>query len=89
MDVLASELLMPRDLLQRNLALAGCPQGIPLLNPVWRREDYGRFMGLCRMMGVSKQALAYRLELLGLLGNNQLYTPNAMIDIWMDEEEAV
>jgi len=33
--------------------------------------------------------MAYRLELLGLLGNNQLYSPNAMIDIWMDEEEAV
>ena len=89
MDALASELLMPRDLLMKNLALAGAPQGIPVLNPVWRREDYGRFMGLCRMMGVSKQALAYRLELLGLLGQNQLYSPDAMIDIWMDEEEAV
>ena len=89
MDVLASELLMPRDLLQKNLALAGCPQGIPMLNPAWRREDYGRFMGLCRMMGVSKQALAYRLELLGLLGHNQLYSPNAIIDLFMDEEEAV
>ena len=89
MDVLASELLMPRDLLKKNLALAGCPQGISMLNPVWRKEDYGRFMGLCQMMGVSKQALAYRLELLGLLGNNQLYSPNAIIDIFMDEEEAV
>lgn len=89
MDALASELLMPRDLLVRNLALAGCPGGIEVLNPVWRKEDYGRFMGLCRMMAVSKQALAYRLELLGLLGRNQLHRPSAMIDIEMDEEEAI
>ena len=89
MDVLASELLMPRDLLMKNLALAGCPEGIPVLNPVWRREDYGRFVGLCRMMGASKQALAYRLELLGLLGSNQMDRPNAILDIWMEEEEAI
>ena len=39
------------------------------------------------MMGVSRQAMAYRLELLGLVGKNQLACPNAMIDVWMDEEE--
>ena len=89
MDVLASEFLMPEDLLRRNLALVGSPNGFDILNPVWRREDYGRFMGLCRMMGVSAQAMAYRLELLGLLKKNQLYSPSAMIDIWMDEEEVI
>ena len=89
MDFVASTLLMPRDLLERNMALAGCPGGIPVLNPVWRKEDYGRFAGLSRMMGVSEQALAFRLQQLGLLGSNQLYRPNAMIDIWMTEEEAV
>lgn len=87
-DVLASELLMPEDLVRRNLALAGIPQGIEVLNPVWRRTEYAGFLRVCERMGVSKQALAYRLELLGLLGRNQLYSPNAIIDIWMDEEEA-
>ena len=85
MDVLASALLMPHDLLLRNLELAGCPQGIPVLNPVWRREDYARFSGLCRMMGVSREALAYRLQMLGLLGQNQMKNPNAMIDIVCEE----
>ena len=89
MDVLASELLMPEELLRRNLAAAGCPRGIPVLNPVWRREDYGRFTGLCGTMGVSGRALACRLERLRLLGSDQLRCPDAMIDIWMDEEEAI
>ncbi len=89
MDVLSSELLMPEELLRRNLALAGCPEGFPVLNPVWRREEYGSFTGLCRMMGVSAQAMAYRLELLGLLGKNQAAYPDAMVDIWMGEEEVV
>ena len=79
---------MPEDLVRRNLALAGIPQGIEVLNPVWRRAEYAGFLRVCERMGVSKQALAYRLELLGLLGRNQLYSPNAIIDIWMDEEEA-
>ena len=40
-------------------------------------------------MGVSKQALAYRLELLGLLGRNQMADPNSLIDVFAEEEEAV
>ncbi len=88
MDALAAELLMPRDLLMKNLSAAGIPQGIRVLNPVWRKAEYGRFLNVCDRMGVSKQALAYRLGLLGLAGENQMYNPDAMIDIWMDEEEA-
>ena len=88
MDALASELLMPRELLMKNLAAAGIPQGIRVLNPVWRKAEYGSFLDVCDRMGVSKQALAYRLGLLGFLGENQMYNPDAMIDIWMDEEEA-
>ena len=87
MDVLASELLMPRDLLRKNLACAGVPRGIAVLNPIWRRAEYAGFLKVCERMGVSKQALAYRMELLGLLGRNQMYSPDAIIDIWMDEEE--
>ena len=89
MDVLASELLMPEDLVRRNLALAGFPNGIEVLNPIWRKKDYARFVGLCRMMGVSRQAMSYRLQLLGLLGMDQSACPNVMVDIWMEEEEAV
>ena len=58
-----------------------------MLNPVWRRAEYAGFLKVCERMGVSKQALAYRMELLGLLGRNQMYSPDAIIDIWMDEEE--
>ena len=87
MDVLASELLMPRDLLMKNLRLAGIPQGVTILNPVWRKSEYGCFLNVCDRMGVSKQALAYRMKLLGLLGRNQMDCPNSMIDIMMDEEE--
>ena len=87
MDVLASELLMPEELVRRNLSLAGFPDGIEVLNPVWRRKDFARFDGLCRLMQVSKQAMAYRLERLGLLRNNQMDCPMSMLDIMMEDEE--
>lgn len=89
MDVLAAELLMPEELILQNLRLTGCPGGFDVLNPVWRRKEFDRFVDLCRLMHVSKQALAYRLKLLCLLRQNQMACPNAMIDIDMDEEEMV
>ena len=70
------------------MRLVGVPEHLDYLNPVWRKQSYEQFVSLSDLMGVSKQALAYRLELLGLLGRNQLYSPNAIMDIWMDEEEA-
>ncbi len=87
MDVLASELLMPEDLVRRNLSLVGFPDGIEVLNPIWRRKDFARFDELCRMMQVSKQAMAYRLQRLGLLRSNQMDCPMSMLDIMIEEEE--
>ena len=87
MDVLAAELLMPEVLVRRNLKMVGLPDGFEILNPVWRRKDFACFEGLCRTMQVSKQAMAYRLERLGLLRSNQIDCPMSMLDIMMEEEE--
>ena len=73
---------MLEDLIRRNLALAGRSQGFDILNPVWRRQDYCAFAGICKTMGVSKQALSYRMKKLKLLGEDQRDNPNGLLDVW-------
>ena len=70
MDVLTSALLIPQLLLHRNMKRMGIPNGIPILNRLWRRDEYDAFVGMCGVMGVSKQAMACRMERLGLIGEN-------------------
>ena len=86
MDVLTSALLIPQLLLHRNMKSVGIPNGIPILNRLWRRDEYDAFVRMCGIMGVSKQAMAYRMERLGLIGENHLKNPYQMLDIYPDEE---
>ena len=80
-DTLASFLLMPTSLLRKNMNECGIPNGIPILNPLWRSDDYQRFVALSRKMGVSKQALAIRLKQMKLIGEDYTANPYSMLDI--------
>ena len=81
-DKLASFLLMPEELLKKNMTLVGLPDQLDYLNPVWRRREFERFTWLAELMGVSKQALSYRMLQLGLLREDQRTHPNTLVEIW-------
>ena len=42
---------------------------------------FAQFLGICPFLGVSKKALAIRMKQLGLLENEYLDRPNAIIEI--------
>ena len=86
MDTLASALLMPPDLLRSNMAMVGLGSRLDYLNRVWREKEYEKFTELSQVMRVSKEALTYRMQRLGLLGENQVCNPNKLIDIWRDDD---
>lgn len=86
-DTLASALLMPSDLLVQNAAICGIPHGIPILNRLWRPEEYTRFEALSNMMGVSKQALMIRMKHLGLIGKEYLRNPYQLLDISKEDDD--
>ena len=81
-DALTSCLLMPADLLRKNMRLVGLPEHLDYLNPVWRKQSYEQFVSLSDLMGVSKQALSYRMKKLKLLGEDQRDNPNGLLDVW-------
>ena len=64
-DRLAAALLMPESLLRRNLRLCAWRPG-PLPDRRLDPERWSAFAGLAELMGVSRQALAIRMERLGL-----------------------
>ena len=81
-DALTSCVLMPTDLLRSNMRLVGLPEHLDYLNPVWRKQSYEQFVSLSELMGVSKQALSYRMKKLRLLGEDQRENPNGILDVW-------
>ena len=82
MDVLSSYLLMPSVLVKSNMRLVGLPDKVDYLNPVWRKKTYDQFVSLSELMGVSKEALSYRMQRLGVLGEDQRRQPNCLVEIW-------
>lgn len=80
-NTLASAVLMPIDLIKRNMVDVGLGEKLSILNRKYRREDYMKFVKLANTMGVSLQALRIRMNQLDLLGNDQYYSPNRFFDI--------
>ena len=88
-DTLTSFLLMPRELVIRDMGVAGLYAGIEILNAKWRKPEYEAFCEMCSLLGVSKQALSIRMKQLGLIGEDQLRRPNRILDIFMEDKEIV
>lgn len=86
-DVLASALLMPRDLVQRVLTIVGLPHGIYLLDKELFSDDYMRFRDAAATLRVSQTAFAIRLKHLGLLQYNDLHWPGGIVDIVREEDD--
>lgn len=83
-DRLTSAILMPRELVEQAMRLAGLGARIDILNPIWRKEEYEKFCGMCYILGVSKQALCIRMKRLGLLGEEYLRNPNEILNIYVE-----
>ena len=86
-NVLASCLLLPRELIykyMKQLELGDC---IHLLNRVFAPREYERFSEMAYILGVSKTALSIRLSQLGLIGRNDLFNPYALVDVYPDDHE--
>ena len=86
-DRLAAAILMHRELVGRAMFLTGLDGRIDMLNPAWRRKEYGKFDSMCGMLGVSRQALCIRMTGLGLIGEEHLRAPDEILDIWMGDDE--
>ena len=71
-DAFAAALLMPKDALTDAMFFFGLGERMTVLS---KRYSPNRFDSFCRMadyLGVSREALSYRMEQLGLLERNQL-----------------
>lgn len=71
-DTLAASLLLPKDAIEDAMFYFGLGQKIKVLSKKYSEYKYERFCEMAEFLQVSKTALAYRLEQLGLLERNYL-----------------
>ena len=83
-NVLTSCLLLPRELVHIQMERHGLGERIRLLNRVFAPREYECFVNMADALGVSKTALAIRLDQLGLIDRNDFHNPYALVDIFAD-----
>lgn len=71
-DALAAAILLPRDALQDAMFLFGLGVKMKVLSKKYSENKYNCFCNMAEFFQVSKTALAYRMEQLGLLERNYL-----------------
>ena len=86
-NVLASCLLMPKELIRKHMAALGMGSTIKRLNRVFSPGDYRLFTQLADMLGVSKTALSIRLNHLGMVARNDFYDPYALVNVFPEDHE--
>ena len=86
-NMLTAAILMPLDLLVKQMEAVGLDPKIRMLNHIFAPKEYQAFATVAENLGVSKAALSIRLKQLGLLTRNDLKDPYALVRIEPDEEE--
>ena len=71
-DALAAALLLPKDALMDAMFLFGLGDKMKVLSKRYSPNNYERFCNMAEFLQVSKTALSYRMEQLGLLERNYL-----------------
>ena len=71
-DALAAALLLPRDAVQDSMFMFGLGEKMKLLSRKYSDTRYKYFCDMADYLQVSRTALSYRMEQLGLLDNNRL-----------------
>lgn len=83
-NALASVMLLPKGLVEQAMSLFDVQGGIRMLNKVFAKEDYERFVGMTELLGCSKTALAIRMKQLGYLDKDYLDNPYRLLDVEVD-----
>lgn len=86
-NVLTSCLLLPRELILKQMQQFGLGERIKMLNRVFAPREYEQFSLMADALGVSKTALSIRLSYLGLIDRNDFYDPYALVNVYMDDDE--
>ena len=71
-DALAAALLLPLDVLQDSMFVFGLGEKMKMLSRKYSSTNFGFFCEMADYLQVSRTALSYRMEQLGLLDNNRL-----------------
>lgn len=71
-DALAAALLLPFDVLQDSMFVFGLGEKMKMLSRKYSRTRFELFCEMADYLQVSRTALSYRMEQLGLLDNNRL-----------------
>lgn len=71
-DAMAAALLLPKQAIEEAMFVFGLGEKIKVLSKKYSEYKYNRFCEMADFLQVSKTALAYRLEQLGLLERNYL-----------------
>lgn len=71
-DALAAALLLPLDALQDSMFMFGLGEKMKMLSRKYSDTRYKYFCQMAEYLQVSRTALSYRMEQLGLLDNNRL-----------------
>ena len=86
-NMLASAVLMPKDLILQYMQEYGLGKKMRMVNRIFAARQYEAFSQIADKMGVSKTALAIRMKQLGLVDRNDLNNPYSLIDICCDETD--
>ena len=86
-DTLTSAILMPPAMIRDNMAAFGLGEKLARLNRVFAPREYACFCEMAAHMGVSRQALAIRLKQLGLLEQDYLKDPYALVNVFPNDGE--
>lgn len=86
-NALTAAVLMPADIVRSNMRKYGLGEKLIRLNRWFASLEYEAFCKMADAMQVSKEALAIRLQQLGLLERNELADPLKDTIITMDDDE--
>lgn len=74
-------MLLPKRLVEQAMRLFDVQGGIWMLNKIFAKEEYDRFVGMTELLGCSKTALAIRMKQLGYIGMDYLDNPYRLLDV--------
>ena len=85
-NIMASCLLMPRELVRKTMQELGLGKKSRQANKIYLASDYSKLSRMAEKLGVSKTALSIRLNQLGLM-DRYFFTPHTNMEILPTKEE--